>query len=303
MTKQDLDVAGLGYNAYDVLAIVSDLPDFDDVRGAHVDNLVFDGGGPVGTALTALARLGKRTSYIGLMGDDREGHWLAGCFEAEGVATDHMQVSPVVGTNVCLILVEERTGRRSILCRRGVRPEDLALDKGSRRAIQRARVLHLDGQFMPAAIEAARLASAAGGKVCFDGNHPRPGVAELLPLVDWLVVAEPFPREFTGLQTEGEAAAALLDSGPQILVVTLGARGCHVWTAGESFRSPAFEIDVVDTTGAGDAFHGGFIYGMLQGWDLKRVARFANAVAALNCRTLGGRRGLPDLDEVEALLG
>jgi sulfofructose kinase len=158
----------------------------------------------------------------------------------------------------------------------------------------------LDGQFMPAAIQAARWAREAGLQVCFDGNHPRPDLEELLPLVNWLVVAAPFPVAYTGL-SHPEAARALLALGPEVLVITQGERGCQVWTGDDHFQAPGFAVQAVDTTGAGDAFHGGFIYGMLQGWNLRRVAAFANAVAALNCRTLGGRRGLPSLRQVEAL--
>jgi sugar/nucleoside kinase (ribokinase family) len=165
----------------------------------------------------------------------------------------------------------------------------------------------LDGQFMPAAIQAARWARAAGVKVCFDGNHLRPGVAKLLPLVDWLVVAESFPAAYTGMENPGAAAKVLLAEGAELLTVTLGARGCRVWAADspameEGLHVPGFAVEAIDTTGAGDAFHGGFLYAMLQGWDLARVATFANAVAAINCRTLGGRRGLPTRDDVAALL-
>ncbi len=198
-----------------------------------------------------------------------------------------------MGTNICLILVEEATGRRAILCHRRVSPDDLKLDAADRAYIQAARVLHLDGQFMPAAIQAARWAREAGVKVCYDGNHPRDGLEDLLPLVDWLVVAEPFPAAVTGTLDTQEAACDLLKLGAEVLVVTQGERGCEAWTDGERFQAPGFSVQAVDTTGAGDAFHGAFVYAMLQGWDLKRVARFANAVAAINCRTLGGRRGLP----------
>jgi sugar/nucleoside kinase (ribokinase family) len=155
---------------------------------------------------------------------------------------------------------------------------------------------------MPAAIQAARWAQEAGVKICFDGNHPRPGLDELLPLVDWLVVAEAFPVAYTGLSDPDAAARALLDTGAEVLVVTRGENGCGVWTAETCFSVAGLQVQAVDTTGAGDAFHGGFIYAMLQGWDLKRVATFANTVAAINCQTLGGRRGLPTLDQVQSLL-
>jgi sugar/nucleoside kinase (ribokinase family) len=303
-----LDVVGLGYCVYDILAIVPGLPCFDDVQVAHLSDLTQDGGGQVGTALTALARLGARAGYVGLLGDDHEGRWLRDQFTCEGVDVARLRLCADVGTNVCLILVDQVTARRSILCHQRVRTIDFTLDEQDRAVIQSARVLHLDGQFMPAAIQAARWARDAGVKVCYDGNHPRPGLEELLPLVDWLVVAEPFPPACTGCSDPDEAARALLDlpasrSGrTKVLIVTHGDRGCLVWSGDDTFHSPAFPARAVDTTGAGDAFHGGFLYALLQGWDLRRVAVFANAVAALNCQTLGGRRGLPTLAQVEDLI-
>jgi ribokinase len=305
-----VDVVGLGYCSYDILAIVPGTPRFDDVRGVHVTNLVQDGGGPVGTALTTVARLGGETSYIGILGDDQEGRWLRDLYLRDGVDVARLRLGGdsilepprKAGTNVCLVLVEQSTGKRAILCHQRVAKADLVLEEADRTCIQGARALHLDGQFLPAALQAARWAREAGVKVCFDGNHPRPGLEELLPLVDWLVVAEPFPGEYTGLADPAEAGRALLDLGAQVVVVTLGERGCQVWSEDEQLTVPGFPVRAVDTTGAGDAFHGAFLYGMLQGWDLRRVARFANAVAAINCRTLGGRRGLPDLAQVKRLV-
>jgi sulfofructose kinase len=295
-------VAGLGYCAYDILAVTPSLPAFDDVNMMPLADLVHDGGGPVGTALTALARLGVQTGYIGVLGADNEGRFLRHLFERDGVDIARLRIRPEVGTHVCLLLVEQATGRRAILCHRQAQATALTLDESDRAYVQSAGVLHLDGQFMPAAIQAARWAREAGLKVCFDGNHPRPGLDGLLPLVDWLVVAEPFPTAYTGLSNLDDAAQALLALGAEVLVITQGERGCQVWTGDDQFQAPGFSVQTVDTTGAGDAFHGGFIYGMLQSWSLRQVATFASAVAALNCQTLGGRRGLPSLRQVEALL-
>jgi sulfofructose kinase len=300
--SQNLDVVGLGYCAHDILALVPGVPNFDDVQMTHVAELTYDGGGQVGTALTALARLGARVGYVGLLGEDHEGRWLRDRFVGDGVDVSRLRMSAHAGTNICLLLVEQATARRTILCHRRVGTGDLILDESDRAYVQGARVLHLDGQFMPAAIQAARWAREAGHHVCFDGNHPRPGLEELLPLVDWLVVAEPFPLACTGLPDPEEAAQALLRWGAEILVVTQGERGCQIWTANTGVHIPGFSVRAIDTTGAGDAFHGAFIYAMLQGWDLERAAIFANAVAAMNCQTLGGRRGLPTLVQVQAFL-
>lgn len=310
MTREAPPVVGLGYCPYDILAVVPHMPVFDDVRMTHATALVHDGGGPVGTALAAIARLGIPAGYIGVLDNDREGRWLRELFIAEGVDVSRLRMRDGAGTNVCLLLVEEETARRAIVCRPQVSPAALALDEEDRRYVQAGRALHLDGQFLPAAIQAARWAREAGVPICFDGNHPRPGLEELLPLVDWLVVAESFPRKATGQADPSRAAEELLSLGPRLLVVTLGEVGCQAWTRpatpGAALRGPismpAFPVQAVDTTGAGDAFHGGFVYAMLQGWELPRVLAFANAVAGLNCQTLGGRRGLPDLPAVQALL-
>jgi sulfofructose kinase len=296
------DVVGMGYCVHDILAIVPCLPRFDDAQMPHLADLVYDGGGQVGTALTALARLGLQTGYVGLLGDDREGRFLHDLFTQSGVDVARLRLSNEVGTNICLLLVDQRTAQRIILCHQRVHPTHLTLDEADRAYVQSARVLHLDGQFMPAAIQAARWAREAGVQVCFDGNHPRPGLDQLLPLIDWLVVAESFPTAYTGRPALEDAARDLLSLGSRVLVVTQGARGCRVWAGDEQFGVPGFPVQAVDTTGAGDAFHGAFIYGMLQDWDLRRVALFANATAALNCQVLGGRRGLPTLAQVEALL-
>jgi ribokinase len=302
MTRNLLDVVGLGYCAYDILAIVPGFPEFDDVSGIHIRDLVYDGGGQVGTALTTVARLGLSTGYVGILGNDNEGQCLRDLFALEGVDLARLRVRDDAGTNVCLLLVEEASARRAILCHRRVASSDLILDEADRAYIQAARVLHLDGQFMPAAIQAARWARETGVKVCFDGNHPRPSLDKLLPLVDWLVVAHSFPTVYTGLHDEEAAARALLSYGAEVLVVTQGENGCRVLSSGDSFQVSGFAVEAVDTTGAGDSFHGGFLYGMLQGWDLRRVATFANAVAAINCQTLGGRRGLPTRAQVDAFL-
>jgi sugar/nucleoside kinase (ribokinase family) len=287
------------------------MPDFDSIAGVHLADLIEDGGGPVGTALTTLARLGAGAGYVGLLGNDREGRFLRQSFAQDGVDLSRLRVDAGAGTNVCIILVQQSTGRRAIFCHPRVATGALVLNGTDRAYISSARVLHLDGQFLPAAIVAAGWARQAGVKVCFDGNHPRPGLDELLPRVDWLVVAEGFPMSYTGLSEPAAAAEALLRLGPEVLVETLGSRGCRLWArSGRDspqerpayLEAPGLPVEVVDTTGAGDAFHGAFIYGMLQSWALERVARFANALAALNCQTLGGRRGLPDLAQVESFL-
>jgi sulfofructose kinase len=294
-----MDVVGLGYCSLDYLGIVPGRPEFD-VDTVSLSDFAQSGGGPVSTALVTLARLGACTGYIGVLGEDEGGVFLKGEFEQEGVDLSRLRMQSGARSQICMVLVETDTGRRSILCYRAA--GELVLDDADQTYISSARYLHLDGNHMDAAITAARWARADGVKVSFDANRPRPRLDELLPLVDVLIASERFPPAYTGHDDQVRAAASLLEMGPEMVVITLGAKGCLYLWEDRAIHVPGFHVDVVDTTGAGDAFHGAFLYGLLQGWELERTAIFANAVAAINCTCLGGRASLPSLSEVEAFL-
>jgi len=295
-----MDVVGLGYCNWDYLGIVDHIPEFDEPLVSMPD-FSAAGGGPVSTALVALARLGVATGCMGVIGDDEVGSKIRQAFEVEGVDVSRLRVRPGGRSKVSLVLVEAATGRRSIMCYRGTDGE-LQLQDGDREYVTAARFLHLDGNHMAAAITAARWMREAGGTVVLDANKPRARLDELLPLVNVLITNARFPQAYTGHDEIALAQRELMDKGASIVVTTLEEKGCVCLTAESCVHVPGFVMDVVDTTGAGDAFHGAFIYGLLQVWDLERTATFANAVAALNCTALGGRSALPRLREVEAFL-
>jgi ribokinase len=297
---QELAVLGLGYCSSDYLGVTPRIPDFDQDT-VSMPAFAADGGGPVSTALVALARLGAAVGYLGVLGDDRDGQEAYAAFVREGVATKHIIVQAGGRTPVCMVLVEEGTGRRAIFCYRGAL-EDYVLTDAARADLRRARILHMDGHSVGAVEAAAGLVHAAGGQVVFDANRPRPHIERFLACTDILIGASTFPQAMTGCADLAEASRRLMGYGPRLVVTTLGPAGCFCYSDAEQFTAPGFRVAALDTTGAGDAFHGGFIYGLLQGWPLRQTARFANAVAALNCRQLGGRRGLPTLAEVESFI-
>jgi sulfofructose kinase len=137
-----------------------------------------------------------------------------------------------------------------------------------------------------------------------DAGTCRDGVEKLVPHTTHLVASERFPRAFTGIEDLGPAAEKILGMGPEVVVVTLGAGGCFVIDKdGRRFEQPGFEVRAVDTTGAGDVFHGAYVRGLLEGWDLPRVIEFACAVAAIKCTKPGGREGIPSMAEAMAFLG
>ncbi|MGQ9493439.1 MAG: carbohydrate kinase family protein [Anaerolineae bacterium] len=299
-TPLSLDVVGLGYCAWDYLGIVEHIPEFDSPT-ANLADFAASGGGPVATALVTLARLGAQTGFIGAVGDDEPGLRCKQAFEQEGVSLQRMRIQLGARTPICMILVQADSGRRVIFCYRGT-CHQIALQPEDYSYISTARFLHLDGHHIGAAIQAAQCMHEAGGTVVLDANRPRPHLDELLPWVDVLITNAYFLSAYTGQQNLDQAAQLLLQNGVRIVVTTLGERGCKCFTSEGQSYLPGFSVPIVDTTGAGDAFHGAFIYGLLHDWPLEQTASFANAVAALNCTALGGRAALPRLEQVFAFL-
>lgn len=294
-------VVGLGHSNWDYLAIVDAMPVWDSPGTVPMHEFSGCGGGPVATALVTLARLGASTGYIGLLGDDEIGQYCLNGLQQENVEVVRLRIQPGVRSRLTLVLVHAATGQRSFMSNDGTAGR-LELTEADRTYIAGARILHLDGHQIEAATQAARWMHEAGGMVVLDAYRLRAGMDELIPLVDVLIANESFPTAYTGCPDLESAAQSLLARGPSVVVATLSERGCVCFTAGSRLDVPGFQVPVVDTTGAGDAFHGAFIYGLLQGWDLGRTAAFANAVAAINCTALGGRTALPTLAQVEAFL-
>jgi sulfofructose kinase len=296
------DVVGLGVSTLDLVMLVDQLPGAELVQRAHQSLL--QSGGPVATALVALARLGSRAAMLDCLGDD----WRAGLirteFEREGVLTCHLAIAKGCSSSVASILVRRSDGARAISYAPGDAP-DYTPDQLPRDAIRTARILHLNGRHPEAALAAARFAKKHGVPVSFDGgaHRFREELRELIGLSDLCIVARQFARACTGAREPAEAAALLHGMGPQTVVITAGVEGSWVSQENGLVHQPAFLLeDALDTTGAGDAYHGGFLFALLQGQAPSQCARFASAVAALNTRGLGGRSALPTRAEVDAFL-
>lgn len=299
--RRSLAVVGLGHCNWDYLSIVDTMPQWDSPGTIPIHEFVSSGGGPVSTALVTLARLGIDCGYIGCLGDDDLGDNCVRGLLTENVDITRLRVQAGARSRVTVVLVHAATGRRSFMSHDG-NTGLLHLDEEDRRYLTGARFLHLDGHQIEAAIQAARWMRTAGGTVVLDAYRPRPGLEDLIPLVDVLIANESFPTVYTGRPDLAGAAKVLLACGPRLVVATLSERGCVCFTHDSQVQVPGFSVPVVDTTGAGDAFHGAFIYGLLQGWDTVRVALFSNAVGAINCTALGGRTALPSRAQVDEFL-
>ena len=297
---KNFDVIGVGLSAVDYLGIVDEYPPPADVK-ILMSQFIKQGGGPVATALVALSRLGAKTAFVGKMGDDESGDAMKSHLEKEKVDVSQVVTEPGASSQPAFIIVDRATGRRTIFwSESNVTP--LRACEMDREFITSARILHLDGLQMEAGLAAARWAKEADMTVVLDGDTIRPGIHELVELTDVLITSHNFAVQFTGEDDPAKAIHKMRLLGPKIVGITLGDDGCIISRGATTFSKPAFTVDVVDTTGAGDVFHGAFIYGLLKNWPLEKTAEFANAVAAMKCRKLGGRSGIPALGEAMLFL-
>ncbi|MBP1774574.1 MAG: iolC [candidate division NC10 bacterium] len=294
------DVVGVGVNVIDYLFRIPHFPEPDtkmDATGAMIQ-----GGGLTATAMVACARLGLRTRYIGKFGGNEIGRMAREELQREGMDLSAAVTAPGVPNRFCVVLVEEASGHRTIVRERDpriwLRPGDLSPE-----AVCAGRVLHVDGHEGDAALQAARWAKAAGVPVSVDAEEPTEHREALFALTDILIVGQRFGRMLTGRSDIHDILEALARLGPACVGLTLAGAGSALRYRDEIVQAPGFAVNVVDTTGAGDVFHGAFLYGFLQGWEAGDILRFANAVSALKCTCLGGRTGIPRLEEARRFLG
>lgn len=256
-------------------------------------------GGQTATALATCARLGLRTKYVGAVGTDDEGARILTALSGYGIDVSdvaRLDVSSATAT----ILIDD-SGERLVLWNRDPRLS-IPVERLPLADIARAQLLHVDDVDPVAALEAARAARHAGVPVTCDIDHVTPRTAALLELVSHPVFAEQVPLDLTGHTDQGEALRALSARYGVSVVVTLGERGAMACEGTDVFQVPGFPVDPIDTTGAGDVFRAGFIYGVIQGWPLPQRIRFANAAAAVSCTRLGAMGGVPTREEIERLL-
>lgn len=296
------DAVGFGLNAVDHLIVVPEYPAFDTkIRLLEHKQ---SAGGQTATAMVALRRLGLNTAYAGRFGSDPEGQFGLKSLAGEGVNVDFAEVIEGATNQIAFITIDARSGERTIVWDRDERlaykPEEAPVEFASR-----GRVLHLDAHDPPACVVLARAAKETGTIVSADIDNVYEGLPELLPLIDILIGSKEFPHRVTGITDERTALIELHERyGCAVVGMTIGAAGAVVYCEGEFIESRGYAAPggCRDTTGAGDAFHGGLLYGFLTGEDLETSLMFANAVAAMKCSALGARTALPNKSELESFL-
>ncbi|HEY0004202.1 MAG TPA: PfkB family carbohydrate kinase [Pyrinomonadaceae bacterium] len=300
---KEFDAVGFGLNAVDHLVLVPGYPAFD-TKTRLIEHRQA-AGGQTASAMAALQRLGLRTAYAGRFGSDAEGSLGLRSLQEEGVNVEFAETVEGASTQTAFIIIDARTGERTIIWDRDERlayceeeaPVELA---------RKGRVLHLDAHDPPAGARLARAAHACGAIVSADIDNIYAGLPELLPEIDILISSSEFPHRLTGI-SDGRAALVEIQSryGCALVGMTLGVRGAILYYDGVFLESAAYAVPggCRDTTGAGDAFHAGFLYGLLRGEEIERSLQLANATAALKCRALGARASLPTVRELIELAG
>lgn len=297
--EKEFDAVGFGLNAVDHLVVVPAYPAFD--TKTRLTEHVQAAGGQTASAMVGLQRLGLRTAYSGRFGSDTEGQFGLASLKAEGVDVEFAETIEGARNQIAFIVIDARSGERTIIWDRDERLAYSA-DEAPIELAARARVLHLDAHDPPACARMARAARAAGTLVSADIDNIYEGLPELLPLVDVLISSKEFPHRLTGIHDERASLVELKARyGSALVGMTLGVRGALVYTGGVFLESPAYAVPggCRDTTGAGDAFHAGFLYGLLKGEEIETSLSLANATAALKCRALGARTTLPSEDELQ----
>lgn len=292
-------IVGFGLNAVDWICALPRYPEHNSK--IRIDAMYRLGGGQTATACAMCARYGLRVRYVGRVGDDEIGEFSLQDLKREKMDLQ-VEVIPQAFSQYAIILVDRPTGERTILWDRDPRL-DYKEGELCRDLIVQGQILHLDGHDQAAAIEAAAWAREAGMKVTLDIDKTQPGVEKLLERVDFLLPSQNFIQSFTGRKDWRDALLALAREVSGFVAVTRGREGSAAVWEGEVVEVPGFPVAPVDTTGAGDVFHGGFLYGLVQNWSAGHCLRFANAAGALSCRRFGARDGIPALEEVLGLMG
>jgi sugar/nucleoside kinase (ribokinase family) len=300
--NKEFDAVGFGLNAVDHLIVVPQYPAFDTkVRLLEHKQ---SAGGQTATAMVSLRRLGLKTAYAGRFGSDSEGQFGLKSLVDEGVNCDFAEVIENARNQIAFITIDARSGERTIVWDRDDRlaykPEDAPLKFGSL-----GRVLHLDAHDPLACVGVAKAAKESGTIVSADIDNVYEGLPELLPLIDILIGSKEFPHRVTGITDERAALIELHERfGCAVAGMTIGAVGAVVYCEGEFIESRGYPAPggCRDTTGAGDAFHAGFLYGLLTGADVETSLKFGNAVAAMKCSALGARTALPTRTQLQEFL-
>ena len=300
--EKEFDVVGFGTNAVDFLIRVPTYPAFNSK--VELSGYTQAAGGEIATTMAGLRRLGLKTAYIGRFGDDHAGEIGMRSLTDEGVNVDFAEIVADTRTQIAFILIDEQSGERTVIWQREA---NLAYTKHEApvEIAKLGKVLHFTPHDTAACLEMAKSAKDAGTVVSSDIDNLFDGIEDLLPFVDILVASSDLPKKLTGIGDQRLALAEIHSRfGCAVTGVTLGESGSLLHCDGTFIETPGFAVPggCKDTTGAGDSYRVGLLYGLLSGMSIDESSRAANAVAALKCREIGARTSIPDAKELYLFL-
>jgi len=300
--NKDFDVIGFGTNAVDYLIQVPEYPGFNSK--IELDDYVQMAGGEIASTMVGLRRLEMKTAYIGRFGADAAGDFGLQTLIDEGVNVEYAEQITGAQTQIAFIIIDIRNGERTIIWKRdknlSYAPEDVPVE-----IIKRTKIFHATPHDALACARLAKEAKATGAIVSIDIDNIFDGLLEMIPLVDIFISSAEFPEKLLGISDRKDALREINRRfGCPIVGMTLGENGSLILCENEFIETEGFEVPngCKDTTGAGDAFRVGFLFGLLKGETVETSAKMANAVAALKCRAVGARTALPNLNELSELL-
>jgi len=297
MTTDTPYIVGFGIACIDYIYVA---PAAQPGGYSRVSEYMVQGGGLTGTAMVAAARLGAKARMLGRLGDDDIGDQVVQGLEAEGVDTGGLIRVPGGESLFSMILVDTDTAERTIYGRVDT-GTDCSTDLINLTALEGADVLLLDHHWADGSRTAARRARELGIPIVCD-MFIRPELMDLLAMCDHPVIPRKSAIKLSESADVCEALAKIRSFGPKAAVVTCGADGAYYADESGQGHVEAFEVEAVDTTGAGDTFHGAFAVGLAHGWDLRKAVTFASAVSAIKCTRVGGRTGIPSFEQAMEFL-
>ena len=333
--RKNIDIVGIGASTLDRFIVVDHYPTGREVQ--QVVSSTTDGGGPVATALAVAGKYGARTAMIDSIGDDMVGRHILDDFEKYNVNTEAILVESGANSGVATILVKQNTGERAVFFERSTATEPAFLD-AHKQLVESAYILHINGRHRQLMRSAMDVAKESGTIISLDGGAQRYD-EDMKPITEdshIVIVARDYAEKYTGTTNLEDACRIIHERGALVAGVTDGANGSYfAWPDGTSYRCKPFsQATVVDTTGAGDSFHGAFLAMLTKTLckiadgtdtstmnetsqslnaidllhrcaheDLEKAATFASAVAALNTQGIGGRSPLPTFKSVQELIG
>ena len=301
--KKEFDVVGFGTNAVDYLIVVPEYPSFNSK--VELENYTQLAGGEIASTLVGLRRLGLNTVYVGNFGTDQAGDFGIQSLRDEGVDVQFAGQIEGAQTQIAFIIIDRRSGERTIIWKRdeklAISPENVPIE-----IVRRTKIFHATPHDTLSCVKMAREAKAHGAIVSIDIDNLFDGLLQMIPLIDIFISSAEFPEKLVGIKDKKESLREIKRRfGCAIVGMTLGGSGSLILCEGSFIETNGYEVPngCKDTTGAGDAFRVGFLYGLLIGETVETSAKMANAVAALKCREVGARTALPDEKELTETLG